>query len=58
MTHEEAKATFRQLVAQHGLRWTSKDIPQIHWDLLAECNNLLDEDGRREAIGLPSARRK
>lgn len=57
MTRDEAMTTFRELVRRHGLRWTARDIPQVHWDLLNDCNKVLTEDDRREAIGLPRTRR-
>lgn len=53
MTREEAKRAFAALVKQHGLQWTARqNIPQTSWDKLAECNKVLTENDRREALGL------
>lgn len=52
MTREAAMRDFAGLVRQWGLQWTSRNIPQSDWDHLAEINEVLDTDDRREAIGL------
>jgi hypothetical protein len=42
---------FRQFVARHGLQWTAK-MPAQAWDEMREVDAVLDEDDRREALGL------
>lgn len=59
MTRDEAMAAFRRLVGLYGLRWSASGPnppPPSAWDTLAEINRVLDEGGRREALGLPRGR--
>lgn len=55
MTREEAIETFRVLTRRHGLQWRA-DVPREDWDRLREVNEVLDHNGRREALGLPVRR--
>jgi hypothetical protein len=50
MTHEQAQAEFRDLIAQYGLRWTAQ-TPRDAYDRLRAVNRVLDERGRGEALG-------
>lgn len=52
-TREQAQAAYRTLVTQYGLTWNSLTPQQayIDGDLIG---TVLDEAGRREAIGLPA----
>lgn len=50
MTREQAQERFRKLVARYGLNWTT--APAGAYVELAAINTLLDERGRREALGL------
>lgn len=56
MTTAEAEEQFRRLVARYGLQWTA-NVPREAFDQLAAVNRVLDEDGRRRALGLPTTRR-
>ena len=57
MTKEEAQERFRVLVGQYGLQWGAR-VPKEAYAELALVNQVLDEAGRREALGLPTSRRK
>ena len=51
MTKQEAIATFRALVARHGLQWNAR-VPAEDYARLAECNKVMSETDRRAALGL------
>jgi len=50
-TREQAIAAFRALVARYGLQWTAQ-VPREAYDQLAQCDRVLSERDRREALGL------
>ena len=53
LTKEEAKAQFVALVRNFGLRWSAATVQsKAAWDMLARCNAVLDENDKREALGL------
>jgi len=55
LTVPEAQAVFARLTRAYGLRWTPS-VPRSAWDELNRCNEVLTEDDRRAAIGLPAYR--
>jgi len=55
MTREQAIEAFRTLVRQYGFRWGAA-VPREAHDLLLRINKVLDERGRREALGLRQAK--
>lgn len=55
MDRETAIAKFQALVKRYGLQWTAS-VPREAWDTLAECNKVLNEEGRRTALGLRPAK--
>ena len=47
--HEAALDSFKSLVKEHGISWTSK-TPAEAYAALRECNTVLTEHDRKDAI--------